>query len=619
MDRRRFLQLAFTTIFVLFLLALVFKFRPRVETPPPAKPQSVKKSAEGTLSAQGFRYTQTTKGKEDFVVTAKEVTESTGGLKLLTDAVVTFPGQGKAWGNRGSFSAEEKVFRVWDDAHLSNASGWTAASTGFRLTPEGEIVSEGPVALANKDITGGAQLLRYERTQQKAHLEGDVTFHRRDQSFTCRILDVNLQDHTGQILGPVTASGEQGTIAAPDGTLVMDDQNRLQALVLGSPATGEGPKARFTAKRLVAHADEHGGLSAVDLEGDAVVQDPRPPVATVKTDVLHLVPQKGSAWDWTAPGPLVMERDTGHATATSGTGTFGGEAPPTADLAGRVKGADARGTFEGDKARLAGGDWTLAGHARADKPGEHIQGDTLVWKQDGSTRAEGNVSGTRQAKDQPELAFTSRRAQAAPNGYPARLEGDVKATRGTGVILAPVVILEDDRTAEAREGATGTFQDSKGQRYTVTGKTLRYDGAAHAAVATDDARGEGQGYWITARVLTAHLDEQNQLKDYLAEGDARFDGTAYSGTGDRLTYDPATESGRAFGDSADAVVIEKKPYRRLAGPVVDFAPRRAEELPGDLASRRGHLEGVQETKVKPKPKGPAAPKGKKEAHGTGAP
>ena len=86
MDRRRLLQFAFTTVFVLFLILLLFKFRPKFDAPAPVEPEQVKRTAEGTLSARGFTYRQETAGKVEFTATAAADTPSMTARKRYSQA-----------------------------------------------------------------------------------------------------------------------------------------------------------------------------------------------------------------------------------------------------------------------------------------------------------------------------------------------------------------------------------------------------------------------------------------------------------------------------------------------------------------------------------------------------
>lgn len=604
MDRRRFLQLAFTSVLILFLLILVFRFRPKVEVPAPVTPAAVKGGPEGTLSAQGFRYSQETQGVAEFTVTADEVTESSGGLKLLDAPVVTFPNQGVARAKKGSFHVADSTFRLWDQARLELVSGWVAESSGFRLTPEGEVVTEGPVTFHREGMSGSAQLLRYRRDAQTAHLEGDVEVSQGDQRLACRIIDLDLQAHAGKMAGPVVLTSARGTVTAPAGTLTLDGQNRIQEVDLGSPCTGTGPQLSFTCTSLATHAGPGGELRSVDLKGDVAVHDSRPPSSTVKTAALTLVPAQGAAWSWTSPGLLTLLQEAAAATAASGSGTFGGAAPSTADLAGPVEGSQDQGTFRADRARVEGSDWRLLGRAAVDRAADRLSAEEILFRADGSSVAKGRVTGVRRAPDGPDMRFTCARAQAGPGGYPARLEGGAQVDRADMILASPEIFVADARTAVAQDGARASFTGEDGRTWVVTGRTVAFDGAAHTATAQDQARAESGSSWITAQTLVAHLDAKDRPATYEAKGAARFSDPAYEGQGDLLTYDLARKGGTATGIDRDAVLIQRDPRRRTAGPVVDFAPGKAEVQPGGSPMRRGSLQGTQ-----------AEAKGKGKAHG----
>ncbi len=631
MDRRRLLQFAFTTIFVLFLILLLFKFRPKFDAPAPVEPEQVKRTAEGTLSARGFTYRQETAGKVEFTATAAAVTESTGDLKLLTDPVITMASGARAWGKRGSFNQTEGTLRIWEDAHLAQPDGWTATSTGFRLTPEGEIVSESHTDLERGDITGGADLLRYHRQTLLAHLEGSVHFEQGSKSMTCTAVDLDLRKHGGVMAGPVVLVAEQGTLRAPAGTIVMDEQNHLKSVSLGSPALGDGPRFSCTGRSVLADFDAQGQISQVHLVGEAsVTSKAEPPPATspastssssstahasdtvgssftARSDRFDLTPKPEDLWAWSAPGALIVEREGGISHATSGRGTMGGKAAETADLAGPVSGSDRRGDFKGDRATMVGGDWTLVGHAEVTQPGERLTADRITFKKDGSSEAEGSVRGWRKGKraGEAETTYAGDRSKSAAGGYPAKLVGNAVVTKGGMALNAPTIKVSDESSALAEGGATATFvqegQGTSSGTSTVTAPVIRYAGKDHRATAEgspqERAKGQGKDYSVTGDLLRAVLDDNEKPVRYEAEGKAAFTGTLYEGTGDFLSYDPATQAGQARGKDQAAVVIQKNPYRRVSGPVVDFAPKRLEVLPEAGSPRRGAIEGVNPAKT----------------------
>jgi lipopolysaccharide export system protein LptA len=602
MDKRRLLQFAFTGIFILFLLLIVAKFRPRFEAPKPLEQEQLKRTAEGTLSARGFTYKQETAGKVDFTATAEVVTEDPSGVKLLTNPVVTTGTGTKAWGKRGTFNPIDNSMRIWEDAHLSQPSGWVATSTGFRLTPEGEVVSESRADLRRGELTGTADLMRYNRQTELAHLEGKVHFIQGPKTLDCASVDLDLQKHDGVMVGPVVLTAEEGTLKAPAGKILLDEQNNLKTVDLGTPAAGDGPRFACAGSRVVSDFGKDGQISRVVLTGDASVTSKGEVPSTVHSDHFDLTPEKDSGWAWVAPGALTVDRDGGTSHATSGKGSLGGKTPETADLAGPVYGSDPRGDFKGDRATMLAGDWTLVGHAEVTKPAEWVTAERITFRKDGSSDAEGDVKGWRSGKTEkePETRYSADKARTAAGGYPSKLTGNAVVIRGGMTLKAPSMKAQDERSALAEGGdaglAEGTFVQEGQGTSTVTAPTIRYVGQEHRATAEGQgdrrAVGVGKDYTVTGDLLRAVLDAGDRPQRYEAEGNATFVGALYDGTGDVLTYDPATQMGRAVGRDKDAVVVQKNPYRRLAGPVVDFAPKHLEVQTAG-SPRRGFLEGVK--------------------------
>ena len=547
MDRRRLLQFAFTAVFVLFLILLLFKFRPKLEAPAPVDPSQIQRTAEGTLSARGFTYRQETEGKVEFTATAAEVTESTGDLKLLTDPVVIMASGAKAWGKKGSFNQTESTLRIWEDAHLAQPDGWTATSTGFRLTPEGEIVSESHANLRRGDLTGGADLLRYHRQTLLAHLEGSVHFEQGPKSMTCTAVDLDLKKHGGDMAGPVTLVAEQGTLKAPAGTILLDEQNRLRSVNLGSPATGDGPKFSCAGRSVVADFDDHGQISRVHLVGEAsVTSKSQPPTAglssaktsspaeasspsatpssfTARSDRFDLTPEPEDLWAWSAPGAMTIERE-GGLPRVLGPGHPERKAAETADLAGPVTGTDRRGDFKGDRATMAGGDWTLVGHAEVTPPGERVTADRITFKKDGSSAAEGSVRGWREGEraDEAETTYAGDRSKAAGGGYPAKLEGNALVTKGGMALKAPSIKISDEGRPPWRRVAPRPLSCRRDRgpprappqlapRHPVCGKDHR---ATAEGGPQERASGQGKDYTVTGDLLRAVLDDQEKPVRY---------------------------------------------------------------------------------------------------------
>jgi hypothetical protein len=563
-----------------------------MEVPAPVQPEALQKGSEGTLSARGFRHVQETGGREEYELTADEVTQAPDGRKLLTSPVILFPGRGRAWARKGEFDPGRQMLRIWEDARLSDGKDLHAEAAGFRLTPEGEVVSEGPATFGRGKAAGSCDLLRYHRRSQKAHLEGRVRLDSGLSTLRCLAADFDLVGHTGALQGPVTAQAPEGTVEAPEGTILLDEANRLRSVTLLTPATGRGPRGDFSARSATAETGADGKMERVLLEGDAEVVLSEEPPARMRTARMRLKPASGGVWTWEAPGALTLHRGTGTADAASGTGRFGGTGEATGRLEGPVRGRDGSGSFSSDAAEMRGADWTLVGNAESSRSGEELKADRITFAGDGSVAASGRARGRRSSGDKgPEVVFQADEALAGPGGYPAVLHGNARADRGGLRLEAPHIRLADADTALATDGEA-RFTDAEGQVQTVRAPLLSYRGRDRRAEAREGARAEGRGYWITARALVALLDPGNRPVKYEAEGECCFEGPNQEGTSDRLDFDPATRMGRAYGDRAFARVRQHDPKRTAEGAVVAFGPRYLEVLPGGAAVARGSLGGT---------------------------
>jgi lipopolysaccharide export system protein LptA len=613
LERRRLLQISILALALIFLLVLAFKFKPRLDTPAPVPLPRPKGRAEGTLSAQEFRYIQQSGDKTDFVVTAEEVTETAQGQKLLTHPVVVTPLAGgreeRATGSQGTLDVSSKTFRLFEGATIESG-GWTCQSEGFRFTPEGEAVSEGPVTFTRDDVRGQAELATYHRDRRQATLEGSVQLEGGEgRSMRCSKLSLDLEAHSGILEGPLTFTSSEGSLTSPRGRIALTDDNRLHLLELAPPVLGSGPRGEVRSQRLRVEADGSGKPARYIFLGDVRLTGAPPDAVRLTTQELGLEPGEKGAWNWKAPGALAFEGRGEKARASSGAGAFGANAPPSAQLTGPVRGSGELGDFEGARAGLKDGAWTLAGEASLCRAGDTLRADRIAWRRDGSGEAEGRVDGTRQPPDHREpLQFRGDRARMAAGGYPVHLEGDALVTSGAMTLAAPrVQIVAADR-ALAEGGVSGLLQDKEAGESRLLAETAGYDGPGKLAWGQGAASAQGRGYTLTAARVEAHLDPQRRVKGYEATGEARLVGKEYDGEGDRLLYTPATRSGEASRQGRDAVVVQKEPYRRLSAPVVRFAPSRAETLAGGSPSRRGRLEGRAPPPKTAAPKGSKAPR-----------
>jgi len=613
LDRRRFLQAALTVSLVLFLLVLALKFRPRVEGPRPVTLPGAGTAASGSLSTKGFRYTQESAGKTSFVLTADQVVERPGEARQLTRPRLSMPtsgGETLLIGDQGLFDPTTRTLRVFGNATLSRPDGWNAASSGFRMTPEGELLAEESVTFGRGPLKGRADLMRYQRDSQKAFLEGSVGLQEDGgRRLTCSRIALDLVAHAGEMTGPVQIASPDGSLAAPGGQIALTPQNALREVRLGSPATGEGPAGQFRAETLVVGVGADGALNRISLAG-AVRLEARATGERIETARMELTPAGGERWAWNAPDPLVTTRDQDRLEAPSGSGGLGGGRPFVADLPGPVRGEGASGRWRADRAAVEGPVRTLAGSVSGERPGETLQADRVQLRAGGTSTAEGHVRGTRARPGEEPLRFTAERAESASGGYPVVLSDSVRVDRGTGSVEGPRVTLSDPETAEASGGARCRFVGAGGEEETLAAPTVRYEGKLARATASGGAVGKGRGYTLEAQEVAAALDARSRPRSYEARGAAHLDGGAYEARGDRLTWNPGARSGTASSQAGRAVVVQKSPYRRVEGADVAFDDK-AISVTSTSPSRRGYLESEPPSPAtKTPPDSPRSPDGR---------
>ena len=590
MNRRRFIQALLTILLALFLLLLVIKFRPKSTVIRPVERPAAAIESGGSLAASGFRYVDESAGKVAFVVTAARVTEKPGEAKLLFNAKVTFPspgGDSVASGRQGLFDAASHTLRLWDDATIKRPDGWTATSSGFRLTPEGEVVSEEAATLRRGAIEGRADILRYERDSQKAYLEGDVRFKdRAGREFTCRRLTSDMKSHSGNMTGPVSVSGREGTISAPGGTLVFSGDNTIEKVILEPSVKGDGPSGKMSCDKLVMSLKPEGAIESLALQGSARMES-EAGKQVAETALLTLRPKASGGWDWESPGPLAVTRLRDVLDAPSGTGTAG-SGPFTASLPGPVTGSGPSGNWSCDHAYVEGATRRLEGKVKIVKGDDTLWANSATIHEDGSAQASGDVRGRREAKGAEPMEFTSQKAVAAPKVYPLKLYGSCVVTRGAMRLMAPAIVIQNSEEAEASGGASCAWSGPKGERL-LAAPVIAHKGAEKLVLAKGGAHGTGESYVIDADQVEALLDAKNRPQKYVATGEAKLTSDNQDASGDKLIYNPNDGSGQAESESGRAVLVQKNPYRRAEGALVLFGQDSVSVHQG-ASSARGVLE-----------------------------
>ena len=600
MQRRKFYQTIVLTAAAAFILLLVVKFRPRIETPTPVPPSKQVKAGDGTFSAENFRHVQRSEEKVDFVLTAERATDTNKGVKVLTHPRLESPAPDGSCdiisGTKGSLDDASKAFRVYEGANLV-VSGWECSASGFHLSGDGRATSESEVRFKRGDISGISSSVRYDRGTREVTLEGSVRIEGRGSVMTCERLALSLASHDGQIDGPVVISGPDGTFGAPGGSIRLTEENRLESLELGSPFSGKGPRGSLNAATLKIISDDKGEPSSYRLSGGVDLVGSGQTPLRVSSSELILSPQQEGRWVWSSDSEVVIMRGGERAVASRGEGHFGGKSQPEALLSDTVSGSGELGDFRAERASLKDGVWTLLGGASVARGGHSISAERIGWNtSSGSAEAIGDVHGRYESQGRREpVLFKAHAAEMQPGGFPSKLAQGARIEMGKFSIEAPSIEAVTANRGRAAGGAVGSSRSSAGEEDKISAPVIDYDGDAGAATASGGARAEARGYILTAEVITAKLDAKGHPMMYEAKKNATVKGPEYEGEGDVITFDPAKGEGSAMRGSPEAFVTKRDPYRRVAAQTVYFSPGHIEARSMGESPIRGHLDGVPST------------------------
>lgn len=580
-------------LLVVLLLLLLFRFRPRIEGPRKLEPPSVTEAGV-TLSGKDFRYEERAGGETKYVVTADEVLETSRVEKELTRPVVVIPREGgpgdRVLGDKGTLSLSRQEVRISGNARVELGNSMTISSPAFRLTPQGEVVSEGRAVIRKDQMTGAADILRYDRERRVAHLEGNVELGGPGTTFRAGRIGIDLKNHSGEIDGPVMAQKEDSKLEAPRGTMVLDSDNRLKSLTLMTPARGETPSVSFASDFGDYRFEKDGTVKEVVLRGNASIVQKAPGQAKLETSVLSLTRSEGKAWDWKAPGEVRMERGEEKITALGGSGAING-ADFTGILDGPVRGWDGTAEFSSGSARIAKGDFELIGDAQVVKGSETIRANRMTLFKDGGKRAEGSVSGRSVTRGGEVFDFSADKAVTGKSSYPVKLSGNVRIFSPRIDFNGGEATFLSARSMTACKGASVAVE-GHGNPVFLYGSELAYDEEAGKIEASGNPSAtDGKSRLSASERIELVFDSQKKAEKVTAFGSAVYESENYSAKGDRIVYFPKEKKGEVSSDRGKAVVTEKTPYRLVTGKKIGFGNKELGITGEKGEAHRGKIEG----------------------------
>jgi len=577
------------------VVVLLFRFRPRIEGPSRLETPAV--TSDGvTLSGRNFRYEEKQGDQTKYVVTAEEVRETSRVEKELVRPVVTVPkdkGAGDTvTGEKGTLSLSRQEVRIYGDARIAISGGMTMSSSAFRLTPQGEVVSEGRVGMAKEGLTGAADILRYDRERRVAHLEGNVVLGGADTSFGASRIKIDFNSHAGEIEGPVLAIKGDSRLEAPRGTLTLDKDNRLSSVTLLTPSRGETPAAVFDSQSSDYLFDKGGAVSEVVLRGKVGVARKGEAPGRVETELLSLTKRGGEGWNWSAPGKMDFFRGDEKMTAASGAGIMDGSSL-TGDLQGPVRGADASGEFSADAARIGKDSFELIGNAQAARESGTVNADNITFLKDGGKKAEGSVRGRSVSGKGEIFLFSADRVRMGKSAYPVKLSGNVRVYSDRIDFRGEEATFLSPRAMKACRGAS-VSAEGKGSPVFLYGSELSYDEESGILRSSGDPSAtDGKSRLSASESIEIFFDRERKAEKLVLEGSAIYESDTYSAKGDRIIYFPKEKKGEAVSDSGKAVVTEKAPLRVVTGRKIGFGDKEL-HIGGEKGEvHRGKIEGEE--------------------------
>jgi lipopolysaccharide export system protein LptA len=575
------------------LVILLFRFRPRIEGPEKLEVPSVKAGGV-TLSGKNFRHEARESGVVKYIVTADEVLEKNESEKELINPVITIPKEhdrsDRIFGQKGTLAASKQEVRIYENAKIALYDGMTISSSAFRLTSQGEVLSEGPALMERGELKGRGDILRYDRERRVVYLEGNVELRGPDNSFSASRIKIDLDKHTGEIKGPVKFAKESAKLEAPDGEISLDAENRLKSLTLLTPTRGELPSVKFASQFSDYFFDKKGAVNEVVLRGKVSVTRTGEAPTRLETEILSLGKAAGKEWIWSSPEEMFFFRGFEKITAPKGSGTIEGGII-TGDLQGPVRGWDESGEFSAGSARINADSFDLIGNAQAVRGKESVKADRIISRKSGEKEAVGNVSGSHNPEKGEPVLFTSDKALMAAKTYPVTLNGNAHVYSSRFEMKGEEAAFLSAKTMSACKGAAVTVE-GKGNPVFLYGSQIDYDEEAGKAVAKGDPSAtDGKSRLSAAGRIELILDPEKKAEKVSAEDSAFYESEIYKAEGDKIVYFPKTRKGEVSSSNAKARVIEKSPYKMVTGKIIDFGSKELSVRGDEGEVHRGKIEG----------------------------
>ncbi len=597
MSRERIFKILLAALIGLILL-LIFRFKPSVEGPRHIEKPRIKGS-NSVLSGKNFTYEVKDKNILKYTLFAEEIFEMGSEEKELLNPVISIPKKGgnfdKIFARKGTFSPAKNVLRLFEDARIVTADNMTIKSSGFRLTPQNEVVSEGRAEFWKDKIIGSGDILRYDREQRIAYLEGNVNIKSENLLFEATRTLIDLENHNGSIVGPVKCRKDDISISSPSGKILLDSKNTLESLILETPVQGETENFNFSGRN-IKFDFEKSKMNEFTLIDDVILVQKKLPKSKMQTKILNFEKGSDNLWHFTAPYNISFERLKSRMECSGGTGIIN-KGEITSDLKGPIRAYDEKTEISSSMGKLDGNTYEFIGNAQVSTSSGNISAERIIAYKSGEKDAYENVRGQIVGKGGDNIFFSSDKAKISANVYPIRLLENAIVESEDFVLKGSDFSFLSNKRFYGCNGVSMVFKGIKGK---IDGyaKEVNYEEEKGNCILTGDPYLLDGDRKLSAKdKITVYFDFKKKVKEIVAEGDAKFEGEDQIASGDRIKYDTELKSGEVYSENEIAEVIEKEPFRRCVGRKISFGEKELEIKGSDNKVSRGKIEG-QEVKEK---------------------
>ena len=591
MNRDRLFKILMALL-ILLLLFLLFKFKPsfvgpkKIEIPP-------QKESSAILSGKNFTYEVKEKNILKYTLYAEEILEKDEEEKELLNPFIIIPKSGgkidKVSAKKGIFSQSKNILRLYKDAKIITSDNFVIESTGFRVTPQNEIVSERVAKFEKEKMKGSADIARYDRERKISYLEGNVIMASENILFKASSVFIDFENHNGKIEGPIYGKKDDLMIVSPSGRIELDSKNNLENIILDEPVKGETDKFLFSSRNLKFNF-KSSKMDEFALISDVVITQKEEPKAKLTTETLIFYKKVDKLWYFIAPSKVYFEKSKTKLECFKGKGIIK-NGVITADLDGPVKANDENMESSSTSGKINEDSFEFIGNAQVAGQNGILSAERIITLQSGEKEAYDNVNGKIVRKGELPIFFFSEAAKVAQGIFPIKLLDNVTVKSDIFMLKGSDITVVSNKKMKGCNGVVVNFANDK-ENIDGYGKELVYDQEKGFCLFTGEPYFQNEGEKISSNErISVYFDENKKIKEIIAEGEAKYKSKNQQAMGDRIRYNLKTKKGEVFSENSVGEVIQKEPFSRSVGRRILFGEKEVSIKGSDNRINRGKIEG----------------------------